>query len=156
MATKTKVSPLQIYQSRNFSGLTETNHFSNAYLSQPEKLGSVLAYAFGIQENNVLSLLTGGIGNTRFVNNREYEWDVHTQSERAISIGTDSPNLSDPKPGYGGTLVTLIFSEKVFDSSDVLVADDGQTQVRVQAEPYQTSSGGWAYQVQNTNPSLDA
>ena len=106
MSTKTKVSPLQIYQSRNFAGLNETNHLANAYLTEPEKLGSVLAYAFGIQEDNVLSLLTGGIGNTVYITDREYEWDLHSQSDRAIEIGEDSPSANSAQPGYGGLPIT--------------------------------------------------
>jgi len=107
MSSKTQVSPLQVYQTRNFNGLSETNHLSNAYLTEPEKIGSVLAYAFGIQENNVLSLLTGGIGNTLTVNNREYEWDLHSQSDRAIEVIATSGDAQNPMPGYSQQEVEL-------------------------------------------------
>jgi hypothetical protein len=155
MSSKTQVSPLQVYQTRNFTGLTEANHLSNAYLTEPEKVGSVLAYAFGIQENNVLSLLTGGIGNTLYVSNREYEWDLHAQSDRAIEIGANSPDASSVQPGYNGQPFQLILAEKWFEVSDVLVADDGVTQVRVMAEPYQTGSS-YAYTVQLVDPNHTA
>jgi hypothetical protein len=151
MASKTQVSPLQVYQTRDFNGLTEANHLSNAYLTEPEKVGSVLAYAFGIQENNVLSLLTGGIGNTLYVNNREYEWDLHSQSDRAIEVGATSPDASNAQPGYSGQPFQIILAEKWFEVSDVLVADDGSTQVRVMVEPFQTGSS-YAYTVQLVDP----
>lgn len=150
MANKTQVSPLQVYQTRNFAGLTESNHLSNAYLTEPEKVGSVLAYAFGIQENNVLSLLTGGIGNTMYVTNREYEWDLHFQSDRAIEVAEDTSGGS-LTPGYGGMPVQLVTTEKWFDATDVLVADDGRTQVKVMYEPFQ-SGNGWVHTVQNVSP----
>lgn len=156
MASKTNVSPLQVYQSRDFTGLTESNHLSNAYLTEPEKIGSILAYAFGIQENNVLSLLTGGIGNTLYVTNREYEWDLHSQSDRAIEVGEDSPDASNPTPGYGGQPVKLILAEKWFESTDNLIADDGKTSVHVMGESYQASSGGWVYTVQNNDPNPES
>ena len=57
--TKTQVSPLQIYSTRNFTGLTESNHLANAYLTRPEQVGSMLAYAYGYQEDNVLNSLNG-------------------------------------------------------------------------------------------------
>lgn len=155
MASKTQVSPLQVYQTRNFNGLTESNHLSNAYLTEPEKVGSVLAYAFGIQENNVLSLLTGGIGNTLYVTNREYEWDLHSQSDRAIEVVATSGDAQNPMPGYAQQEVELILAEKWFEVTDVLVADDGQTQVRVQREPYQ-SGNGWVYSVATVDPSPNA
>lgn len=152
MASKTQVSPLQVYQSRDFAGLTEANHLSNAYLTEPEKIGSVLAYAFGIQENNVLSLLTGGIGNTLTVTNREYEWDLHSQSDRAIEIAEDSPDATNATPGYAGQPFRIILAEKQYEVTDNLVGDDGVTTVHVIAEPFQNSSGGFVYTVQLTDP----
>lgn len=154
MASKTQVSPLQVYQTRDFNGLVEANHLSNAYLTEPEKIGSVLAYAFGIQENNVLTLLTGGIGNTLYVSNREYEWDLHSQSDRAIDVAEDSSGANET-PGYGGLPFTVVLTEKWFEVSDNLVADDGRTQIHVIAEPYQ-SGNGWVYTCQITNPNPTA
>lgn len=146
---KGQVSPIQVYPMTNFKGegLEETNNLANAYLLQPEKLGSVLAYAFGYQENNVLNLLTGGIGNTKVISQKEYEWDLHAQNERAIEVGYDSPDASLDMPGYGNTRFKLVLSEKWFDETDVLLANDGQTQVRVMTEPYQDGNG-WVYTVQ--------
>lgn len=153
MASTTKVSPLQVYETRDFRGLTEATHLSNAYLTEPEKLGSVLAYAFGVQEDNVLSLLTGGIGNTRYVTNREYEWDLHSQSERAIEVQSDSTN-GNTTPGYSNQSFQIILAEKWFDPSDVLVADDAETQVRVESEPIQSGSG-YIYNVRLVSPEHD-
>lgn len=147
---KTQVSPLQIYQSRDFSGLTEMNHLNNAYLTEPEKVGSVLAYAFGIQENNVISLLTGGIGNTLTVTNREYEWDLHSQSDKAIEVAVDSANASDAMPGYNGQPVQLILAEKWFEVTDNIVGDDGVTTLHIISEPY-LSGSAWVYTGVSTN-----
>lgn len=154
MASKTQVSPLQVYQTRDFTGLVEANHLSNAYLTEPEKVGSVLAYAFGIQENNVLSLLTGGLGNTLYVTNREYEWDLHSQSERAIEVAEDSSG-GNLNPGLSGLPFSIVLTEKWFEVSDNLVADDSRTQVHVISEPYQSGSG-WVYTVQLTDPDKSA
>jgi hypothetical protein len=150
MTSKTSVSPLQVYESRDFSGLTESNHLSNAYLTEPEKVGSVLAYAFGIQEDNVLSLLTGGIGNTLYVNNREYEWDLHSQSDKAIEVIADTAG-SNLTPGQYGMLFKITLAEKWFDVSDVLLADDTLTQARVQFEP-ESDGAGWVYTCQLVSP----
>lgn len=150
MTSKTSVSPLQVYESRDFSGLTESNHLSNAYLTEPEKVGSVLAYAFGIQEDNVLSLLTGGIGNTLYVNNREYEWDLHSQSDKAIEVIADTAG-SNLTPGQYGMLFKITLAEKWFDVSDVLLADDTITQARVQFEP-ESDGAGWTYTCQLVSP----
>jgi hypothetical protein len=134
--TKTQVSPLQIYSTRNFTGLTDSNHLSNAYLTKPETVGSILSYASGYQEDNVLTLLTGGIGNTLTVNNREYDWELHSQSERTIEVVFDSPQASSGTPGIGGTPFQIYFGENWFDNSDNIVADD-QTTYHIVEEPFQ-------------------
>ena len=126
------VSPLQLHQLRKLpSGMTESQHLSNAYLTEPERMDGVLAFAFGTQNENVLAMLTGGLGNTRFIDNREYKWDLHGQTEVAIEISGD-PITSGDKPGLGGMPIHMKFAENRFVVSDNIVSDDG-TQARVQA-----------------------
>ena len=105
-------------------------------MTRPEQVGSMLAYAYGYQEDNVLTLLTGGIGNTLTVNNREYEWDLHSQSERTIEVVADCPQSATGTPGIGGTPFQIYFGENWFASTDNIVADD-QTTYRIIEEPYQ-------------------
>jgi hypothetical protein len=147
MSLKQKVSPLVVYQTRNFKGLTEANHLSNAYLTEPEKVGQVMAFAYGYVENNVLSLLTGGLKNTLYVSNKEYEWDLHAENERAIDVVRTTPGET---PGFGNTSFKIYLAEKWFDVTDNLVADDG-TQVHVLREPYEDGEA-WVYEVQLTDP----
>lgn len=144
------ISPLQLYTTRNFNGLTESNHLSNAYLTEPDQVGSVLSLAFG-KKDSVISLITGGIGNVDYVdslqvNNREYQWDLHTFTDRAIEV---TGNLGDggSMPGYSQGTFRVKLAEKWFESTDVLVADDATTQVRIQTEPTQDGTS-WVYTFQ--------
>ena len=124
------VSPLQLHQLRKLpSGMTESSHLSNAYLTEPERMDGVLAFAFGTQNENVLAMLTGGLGNTRFIENREYKWDLHGQVERSIEISGD-PITTGDKPGLGGMPIHFKVAEMIWAVSDNLVSDDG-TQVRI-------------------------
>lgn len=126
---QTDVSPLQLHKLRTLpAGLTESDHLSAAYLTEPERMDSVLAYAFGTQNETVISMLTGGIGNTRFVNNREYTWELHGQTERAIVVSGSLDNGANP--GEFGLPFRWKMEEGIFQVSDNLVSDDG-TMVRV-------------------------
>ena len=145
---KQKFSPIQVKKTMNFNGLTESNHLSKAYLTEPEKVGSVLAYAFGYQENNVLTLLTGGIGQTLYVTNREFEWDLHFQHERAIEVSESS---TQTQAGIAGSIFDIVLAERIYSVTDHLLADDGVTQAYVTQEPYQVGNG-WVYKCQLTNP----
>lgn len=155
MPLQTNVNRLQLTESHYISGLTEESHLSSAFLAKPEEIGSVLAYAFGVENDNVISLLTGGLGNTLRVNNREYEWNVHYQHDRAIELVADSPDAVQATPGRYGVEVQLIFAEKVFGNTDVLLADDNETQIRISGEPYQ-SGNGWVMRGVIMNPNNDA
>jgi hypothetical protein len=123
------VSPLQLHKLRALpSGMTESDHLSQAYLTEPERMDAVLAYAFGTQNETVLSMLTGGIGNTRFITNREYTWDLHGQTERAVVItGAVNPGSN---PGLNASAFRFKMEEGIFQVSDNLVSDDG-TMLRV-------------------------
>lgn len=144
------ISPLQLHQLRRLPvGMTESSHLSNAYLTEPEKMDSVLAYAFGTQNKTVLSMLTGGIGNTKYIDNREYKWDLHGMNEQSVPVSSD-PDSASTTPGIGGTPFKVKFSDKFFFVTDNLVSDGG-VQVRVQEEPYPEGSD-WVYTLVLTDP----
>jgi hypothetical protein len=148
---KQQISPLQIYSSRDFTGLVESNHLANAYLTAPDKVGSILSYAHGYKAgDNVLSLLTGGLKNTQTINGREYTWDLHSQTERVINVLEDSPDAVSGTPGYGNTRFRIVMEEKWFDINDNIVADD-QVQYHIVEEPYQDGLG-WVYTCVHNNP----
>ena len=145
------VSPLQLLQLRRLPvGMTESSHLSQAYLTEPEKMDSVLAYAFGTQNKTVLSMLTGGIGNTKTISNREYKWDLHGMTEQSIPISGD-PVGASPSPGLNGTPFKVRFGDKHFEVTDNLVSDSG-TLVRVQSEPIPEGSH-WIYELVVTDGS---
>lgn len=124
------VSPLALHKLRKLpGGLGESSHLSNAYLTEPERMDSVLAFAFGTQNESVLSALTGGIGNVRVVENREYKWDLHGQSERVVDVVENHVGGSTT-PGLGGTTFKLKLAEP-FSVTDVISSNNG-TQLLVQ------------------------
>jgi hypothetical protein len=145
------ISPLQVYKAKDFNGLTTHNHLVNAYLREPHKMDGILAYAFGITGNSVMNLLTSGLGNTVYMGEKEFTWDLYGKTERSIEVIEDTTD-GGATPGYGGTIFRVTFAEKLFEVTDNLVSDDG-TQVRVQYEPVQNAVG-WVYGLQLTDPDV--
>lgn len=155
MIASAKISPLQLYRYRSLpNGMVESSHLSQAYQTEPERMESALAFAFGDKNESasVLQLMTGGIGQTRFVSNREYTWELHGQNERAIMVSRDSEAVASGTPGYGGSGFVIYFTERLFDVTDVIVADD-QTTLRIQEEPY-PDGADFAYKVVVNDPSV--
>jgi hypothetical protein len=73
-------------------------------------------------------MLTGGIGNTRFISNREYTWELHGQTERAVVI--TGPVNAGANPGLNNLAFRWKMEEGIFQVTDNLVSDDG-TMLRV-------------------------
>lgn len=148
-----KISPLQLTSLRKLPvGMTESNHLSQFWLSEPEKMDGVLAYAFGTKNENVLSMLTGGLGNTKFIGNRQYQWDLHGQADRRLMLSRNH-NGGGVTPGISGATFKIYFDEKFFYNTDVLVSAH-MVQVRVCDEPYQDGTD-WVYTVQKMSESID-
>ena len=149
-----KISPLQLTTLRKLPvGMTESNHLSQFWLSEPEKMDGILAYAFGTKNENVLSMLTGGLGNTKFIGNRQYQWDLHGQSDRRLMLSRNHVG-GGVTPGISGSVFKIYFDEKFFYNTDVLVSAHG-VQVRVMDEPYLDGVTDWVYTVQLVNASID-
>ena len=154
MANKSKISPLQVYSTKDFNGLGHTNNLMKKYLTEPETMDTVLSYVFGYSKDNVLTLLTGGYGKTEYISNREYNWDLHIQSEKAIECAVDSPDVNG-NLGRGNTPFRIILTDKWFSYNDNLLSDNIDVSVHVIDEPRQVGNA-YEYTVQLNNPNSSA
>ncbi len=135
------LNDLVLYKSKMFSGLTDENMLANALLTRPHEVTTVLSYIFGRYENNTLDFLTTGMGKTLTIENREYEWPVAIDHDKAIVIKDakwkGSAITTNDTPGIDGTPIQIWVSEKWFGVGAILAFDDRNFQARVMAEPYQ-------------------
>lgn len=132
---------LELYKTKHFSGLVDENMLSNALVTQPHQVQTILSYIFGMYEGNTLDFFTKGMGKTMTIANREYEWPVMIQHDKAIEIQNSEWNgaaiTSDSTPGINGTPIKIWTKEKWFGPGAILAFDDRNYQVRVAGEPYQ-------------------
>lgn len=116
---------LQLYRGRRFSDLVDENMISNALLTRPHEVAGLLSLVFGTKDDGVstaIDLITGGLGKTMIIENREYEWSVMIDSEHAVNIryakynGTEvtTANYSTLTPGISGTPIYLGLEERWF------------------------------------------
>ena len=118
--------------SKMAAGLTLSNHLSQAMLTQPEVMESILTYQFSKEGKSVLSMLTGGMGNTRFIDNREYMWNLHCVNPNLVEVAAPNMQPDQERPGFAGAVIKLPFAEKRFQVTDVIVSDSGK-QCRIQS-----------------------
>ena len=147
---------LQLYRGRRFSDLVDENMISNALLTKPHEVSGVLSLVFGTKDDGVstaIDLITGGLGKTMIIDNREFEWSVMIDSDHAVNIrwtkwnGNEitTSNYSTTTAGINGTPIYIALEERWFGPGAILSFDDYKFQVRVSGTPYQDGSA-WVYE----------
>lgn len=146
---------LQLYRGRRFSDLVDENMISNALLTKPHEVSGLLSLVFGTKDDGVstaIDLITGGLGKTMIIDNREFEWSVMIDSDHAVNIrwakadGAEITTASTTAtPGANGAPIYIALEERWFGPGAVLSFDDYQFQVRTNGVPYQDGSA-WVYE----------
>ena len=141
---------LQLYRRKTASGLTDQNMLANMLLTRPYEVSTVLSMIFGGYNGemyNVLDFLTTGLGRVKMIetDNREYEWPVEIDTDKAIpvmkaqwaGVDIDTSSVSTDTPGLNNTPITIWLAEKWFGPGAILAFDNRNYQVRVQGAPFQ-------------------
>lgn len=146
---------LQLYRGKRFSDLVDENMISNALLTRPHEVAGLLSLVFGTKDDGVstaIDLITGGIGRTMTINNREYEWSVQIDSDHAVNIRWAKWNgkemdfaHKDETPGINGTPIYLGLEERYFGPGAIVALDNINFQLRISGIPYQDGST-WVYE----------
>ena len=117
---------LQLYRGRRFSDLVDENMIANAMLTRPHEVAGLLSLVFGTKDDGIstaIDLITGGIGRTMVIENREYEWNVMIDSDHAVNIRWAKWNGQEITPaaievgltpGINGTPIYLGLEERWF------------------------------------------
>ena len=85
----TLLNNLQLYRGKRFSDLVDENMISNAMLTRPHEINGLLSLVFGTKDDGIsttIDLLTGGLGKTMIIENREVEWNVQIDMDHAVNI----------------------------------------------------------------------
>jgi hypothetical protein len=145
------LNSLQLYKTKWFSDLVDENMLANALLTKPHEVSTVLSYIFGrFDQGNIVDFITNGMGKTMTIENRQYEWNVMIEHDKAVAIraaqqaGADV--VSTDVPGLNQQPFQIWLAEKWFGPGAILEFDDKEFQVRVVGEPYQDGSD-WVYTV---------
>lgn len=148
------ISNLQLYRGQKFQGLTDSNKLSQAFLTEPEVVSKTLAFVFGYNYSNPISLLTGGLGKTENINNNTFRWFLAGDLERP-SVICENIEASNPTPGKGGSTFRVKLKDDQFVSGEVLIPDNREFPVVVLGDRIDEGDG-FVYTLQlldgRTNP----
>lgn len=116
---------LQLYRGKRFSDLVDENMISNALLTKPHEVSGLLSLVFGTKDDGVstaIDMITGGLGKTMIIENREYEWSVMIDADHAVNIrwakanGVEikADNYNTATAGLNGAPIYLGLEERWF------------------------------------------
>lgn len=119
----TLLNNLQLYRGKRFSDLVDENMISNALLTKPHEISGLLSLVFGTKDDGIsttIDLLTGGLGKTMIIENREVEWAVQIDADHAVNIRfakwngqeISLSNYNTLTPGLGNTPIYLGLEER--------------------------------------------
>jgi hypothetical protein len=145
------LNSLQLYRSKWFSDLVDENMLSNALVTKPHEVSPVISYIFGrFDQGNIIDFITNGMGKTMTIENRQYEWNVMIEHDKAVTIRDAKAGgaaiTSTSTPGLNGQTIQLWLEDKWFGPGAILAFDDREYQVRVVGDPYQDGMD-WVYTV---------
>lgn len=143
---------LELYRGKWFSDLVDENKLSNALLVKPHEVSSIISYVFGTMDNgysSTLDFLTGGLGKTMVIDQREYRWKVMVDSDRAVTIRAAKWNGSAVAAdtagvGAGNSPIQIWVEDKWYGPGAILELDDKEYQLRVSGAPFQDGNE-WVY-----------
>ena len=149
------VNNLQLRKTQWHSGLTLQNHLSQAFLTEPETVSTMVSRIFGRAGSNPIQYLTDGMGRKHELGNREYDWYLQGDDEKAIEIIAYDGGITPTTPGLNRTTFSITLAEKWFVAQEVLAFDDRAYRVRVMEDPYYDGKG-WVYLVKVTGSDATA
>jgi hypothetical protein len=136
------INQLQLYRTKWFSDLVDENMLTNALMTKPHEVSQVISYLMGyFNQGNVIDYITNGLGKTMTIENREYEWKVMIEHDKAITIldakWQGNAISSGDLVGISQTPFQIWVPEKWFGPGAIVTFDDHEYQARVVGEPYQ-------------------
>lgn len=134
------INNLQLYRGQKFDGLVDSNKLSNAFLTEPEIVNKTLSFVFGYQYSNPISLLTGGIGKTQYINNSEFRWYLAGDLERP-SVIVENLESGNSTPGIGGSTFQVKLKDDQFVSGEVLIPNSREFPVIVMGDRIHDGDG---------------
>jgi hypothetical protein len=146
------ISPLQKYEPKDWSGLTTENHLGALFAQEPQFISKVIEqiYKVNLGGDDIVSFLDQFP--TEYVQDDvPFKWMLQGSDEKnypLVAAYADLAGNAVSTPGLGLSTFVLVFGEKAFAATDVIVGEKPDLyKLRVIKDP-EPMVGNWAYTVQ--------
>ncbi len=144
--TQIKINQLQLKKPESFHGMVESSQLQRAFYTEPAKMGTFMTRRFGSYYEKTLQLLTGGLGNTKYIDKSEYRWEIMADETRTVNVTEVSPDMSSTT-GIGLQTFRIFVDEKIFETNNQILSDSRDYMLIVRSDGYRSGTS-WVYEVQ--------
>lgn len=149
-----KISKLQTVEPQHWSGLTRHSHLGAIGMTQPQYIDKVMdrLYEVNYGADNFVSFINQFPVHP-IDQEGEYRWRLHGADERNVPLAQAEltpgvPVQAGDRPGVGHSQFYLLFSERWFDATSVIVGPNPDAYaLRIVEDPIQTGLG-WRCKVE--------
>lgn len=135
-----KISNLQLTKTKWHSGLTVQNHLASVYATQPEVMDTLITRIFA-HNTAPMQYLTSGLKRKKELGNREFDWFLMGDSERAVKIVANNEAAGNTTPGRYRALFRITVEDDDFAKGDVVAFDDRAYRARIMEQPRYNGQG---------------
>lgn len=143
------ISPLQKYEPKDWTGLTTENHFGSMFGLEPQLVSSLIENIYKVNLGDDLLSVLDQFPVEYIDDDRPYEWLLQGADEKnlpLIQAEDGSGSVITVSAGINHTRFFLIFPERYFEATDVLVGEKPDLyKVRIVSDPKQRGLE-WLYE----------
>lgn len=157
-----KISPLQMTDASNWSGITSATHFHKLYMESPQKASKLMTRIhntnFGLDLDSYLDRFEPLV----LDKDTDFTWDLIGTTRRNVPLVearlTQSGNAvsAGDRPGLGASRFYMVFPERWFTDVHIIVGHKNeQYQLQVKSDPIAEGTN-WLYEVELLTGSAQA
>lgn len=142
-----KISPLQMYESQDHSGLTTKNHLGYNFAIEPQKAAKTATMIYQANYGDALSAYLEKFSKINLETDDDFEWDLVSNGKKNIpltraEISPGSTASASDKLGVNVSVFYLVFPEKYFADAEVIVGERNELYpIKILEEPQQVGDG---------------
>lgn len=147
-----KISPLQMLEATNWSGLTTKNHIGALYGINPQKASDLMTRIYNVNFGMDLDTYLNQFEPLYLDSDDDFQWELQGSGDRNIPLVQASINgtavTSTDKPGINFTRFTLTFAEQFFSDVNLIVGEKNEAYPMRIVDAPKPNGSNWDYEVE--------
>ena len=145
-----RVSPLQEYEPKDWSGLTTQNHLGAIYQIQPQETSKLVTLLYRANRGVNFNIFLQQFGTTTLKSDEDFRWRLQGSSKKNLQLVGCTVNGSaistSSRVGKGGARFTLTFPEQYFSDTNLIVGEQNSVYpIRIVGIPVPNGTN-WDYE----------